>query len=103
MFRQLPWGALAETEHTGVNLSCPAGGSDYGHSSAADHFYDLRTPSGAGEMTHLIKPMRCKHLDLIWVPRTHIKKKNKKTGVSQAMVEHDFNPSTQEAEAGGFL
>lgn len=77
MFLQLPWGALAETEHTAANSSCPAGGSDYGHSSAADHFYDLRTPSGAGEVTQLAKPTRCKHADLIWVPRTHIKKKKK--------------------------
>lgn len=37
-----------------------------------------------------VKPMRWEHVDLIWVPRNH----RKKPGVSWAMAEYIFNPST---------
>lgn len=51
-------------------------------------FYDLRTPSGAGEMTQLVKPMRCR-------PDLGHQNPYKKPGVSQAIAEHDFNSSNR--------
>jgi hypothetical protein len=59
-----------------------------------------RSP-GVSEVVHLAEYLPHKHEDLSSIPGPIGRRKKRK--LSRAVVVHAFNPSTWEAEAGGFL